>query len=122
MFSADWSLSNRAILLRHLHVPIVPSVRRQVKEDFELHGKRIKKGSTILASILYAKACDPRMSSGDHVDASVPLHMDIHQLQASVKPERWLNPANKLDMAVRHSFALQIFLQISGTHCCLSAC
>ena len=79
--------------------------RRQVKEDFELHGKRIKKGSTILASMLYAKACDPRMSSGDHVDASVPLHMDIHQLQASVKPERWLDPANKLDMAVRHSFA-----------------
>ena len=39
------------------------------------------------------------------MDASVPLHMDIHQLQASVKPERWLDPANKLDMAVRHSFA-----------------
>jgi hypothetical protein len=52
--------------------------------------------------MLYAKACDPRMSAGDHMDASVPLHMDIHQLQASVKPERWLDPANKLDMAVRY--------------------
>ena len=64
---------------------------RLVKEDFELHGKRIKKGSTILASMLYAKACDPRMSAGDHTETSIPLHMDVHQLQASVKPERWLD-------------------------------
>ncbi len=65
-----------------------------------MHGKRIKKGSTILTSMLYAKASDPRMSAGDHELQSVPLHMDIHQLQASVKPERWLDPHNKLDMAV----------------------
>ena len=50
--------------------------------------------------MLYAKASDPRMSAGDHELQSVPLHMDIHQLQASVKPERWLDPHNKLDMAV----------------------
>ena len=50
--------------------------------------------------MLYAKASDPRMSAGDHELQSVPLHMDIHQLQASVKPERWLDPQNKLDMAV----------------------
>ena len=74
---------------------------RLVKEDFELHGKRIRKGATILASMLYAKASDPRLSAGDHVESAVPLHMDIHQLHASVKPERWLDPSNKLDMAVR---------------------
>lgn len=77
---------------------------RLVKEDFELHGKRIKKGSTILASMLYAKACDPRMSAGDHTETSIPLHMDVHQLQASVKPERWLDPSNKLDMGVSASY------------------
>ena len=80
-----------------------PDRCRLVKEDFELHGKRIKKGSTVLASMLYAKATDPRVSAGDHVKASVPLHMDIHQLQASVKPERWLDPTNKLDMGVSAS-------------------
>ena len=74
---------------------------RLVKEDFELHGKRIRKGATILASMLYAKACDPRLSAGDHTESAIPLHMDIHQLHASVKPERWLDPSNKLDMAVR---------------------
>ena len=73
---------------------------RLVKEDFELHGKRIRKGATILASMLYAKACDPRMSAGDHLTQSRPLKMDIQQLQASVKPERWLDPQNKLVMAV----------------------
>ena len=53
--------------------------------------------------MLYAKATDPRVSAGDHVEASVPLHMDIHQLQASVKPERWLDCTNKLDMGVSAS-------------------
>ena len=92
-----------------IHVCYNPKIRsahpccafcRLVKEDFELHGKRIRKGATILASMLYAKACDPRLSAGDHVKSAIPLHMDIHQLHASVKPERWLDPSNKLDMAV----------------------
>ncbi|CAL5224422.1 g7105 [Coccomyxa viridis] len=87
---------------------------RLAKEDFELHGKRIKKGSTILTSMLYAKASDPRMSAGDHELQSVPLHMDIHQLQASVKPERWLDPHNKLDMAALATFGM-------GPHSCLGA-
>ena len=96
---------------------------RLVKEDFELHGKRIGRGATIVASMLYAKACDPRMSAGDHVESSIPLHMDIHQLHASVKPERWLNPSNKLDMAVRPPAARPSVLtgdQIS--HACVTIC
>ena len=74
---------------------------RTAKEDFELQGKRIRQGQTIMASILYAKACDPRVSAGDHADVALPLHMDIHQLHASFRPERWLNKANNLDQAVR---------------------
>ena len=69
-------------------------------EDFELHGKRIPKGSVVVASVLYAKACDPRVSAGDHAQVALPLHMDIHQLHASFRPERWLGPDCELDMAV----------------------
>ena len=96
---------------------------RLVKEDFELHGKRIRKGATILASMLYAKACDPRLSAGDHVVSAVPLHMDIHQLHASVKPERWLDPSNKLDLAVRPPAARPSVLTGSAmSHACLAIC
>ena len=69
-------------------------------EDFELHGKRVPKGSVVVASVLYAKACDPRVSAGDHAQVALPLHMDIHQLHASFRPERWLGPDCELDMAV----------------------
>ena len=96
---------------------------RLVKEDFELHGKRIRKGATILASMLYAKACDPRLSAGDHVESAVPLHMDIHQLHASVKPERWLDPSNKLDMAVRPLAARpSVPTRDLMSHACLTVC
>ena len=88
---------------------------RLAKEDFELHGKRIKQGSTILTSMLYAKASDPRMSAGDHELQSVPLHMDIHQLQASVKPERWLDPQKKLDMAVSIHYVQQAPMPLYST-------
>ena len=54
-----------------------------------------------MASILYAKACDPRVSAGDHADVALPLHMDIHQLHASFRPERWLTRGSNLDQAVR---------------------
>lgn len=77
------------------------SLYRTVKEDFELHGKRIKKGAVILASLMYAKACDPRVSAGDHADSALPRHMDIGQLDDSFKPERWLDDSNKLDTSVR---------------------
>lgn len=74
---------------------------RTAKEDFELHGKRIKKGTVILASLMYAKACDPRISGGDHVDSPLPRHMDISRPLNSFKPERWLDDTNKLDSSVR---------------------
>lgn len=77
------------------------SLYRTVKEDFELHGKRIKKGAVILASLMYAKACDPRVSAGDHADSALPRHMDIGRLDDSFKPERWLDDSNKLDTSVR---------------------
>ena len=80
---------------------------RTAKEDFELHGKRIKEGTVILASLMYAKACDPRISRGDHVDSPLPRHMDISRPLDSFKPERWLDDANKLDSSVRlHSLPL----------------
>jgi hypothetical protein len=80
---------------------LLPPACRTAKEDFELGGKRIRKGQVILASMLYAKACDPRVSAGDHADVALPLHMDIHCLGQSFRPERWLAKDNKLDQAVR---------------------
>lgn len=71
-----------------------------MKEDFELHGKRLRKGQVILADLMYAKACDARISAGDHVDTPLPAHMDIRRLDTSFKPERWLDDSNKLDTAV----------------------
>ena len=86
---------------------------RLVKEDFELHGKRIRKGATILASL----------SAGDHTVSAIPLHMDIHQLHASVKPERWLDPSNKLDMAVRPLAARpSVPTRDLMSHACLTFC
>ena len=64
--------------------------RRIAKQDFELHGRRIAKGSNIYVSSLYAKATDPRVSAGDHVRAPTPAHMDMRDLAVSFKPERWL--------------------------------
>ena len=72
---------------------------RIAKQDFELHGRRIAKGSSIYVSSLYAKATDPRVSAGDHVQAPTPAHMDMRDLAASFKPERWLG--GELDKAVR---------------------
>ncbi len=80
-----------------------------MKEDFELHGKRIKKGAVILASLMYAKGSDPRVSAGDHADSPLPRHMDIANLTDSFRPERWLDDSNKLDTSVR-STAVQLFL------------
>ena len=65
-------------------------VRRIAKQDFELHGRRIAKGSSIYVSSLYAKASDSRVSAGDHVCAPTPAHMDMRDLAVSFKPERWL--------------------------------
>ena len=50
---------------------------------------------------MYAKACDPRVSAGDHADSALPRHMDIGRLHDSFKPERWLDDSNKLDTSVR---------------------
>ncbi|CAL8463724.1 g3258 [Coccomyxa elongata] len=85
---------------------------RTAKEDFELHGKRIKKGTVILASLMYAKACDPRISGGDHVDSPLPRHMDISRPLDSFKPERWLDDTNKLDSSALATFGM-------GVHFCL---
>lgn len=101
---------------------------RNVIEDFELHGKRIPKGSVVMLSVLYAKACDPRVSAGDHADVALPLHMDIHQLHASFRPERWLAPVSELDMAVRPWHARLNVLEkpvVESTRACcgyLAAC
>lgn len=91
-----------------LRSPTSCAIVRTAKEDFELHGKRIKKGTVILASLMYAKACDPRISGGDHVDSPLPAHMDISRPLDSFKPERWLDDANKLDSSVRLSGPPQI--------------
>ena len=69
---------------------VVACARRVAKQDFELHGRRIAKGSSIYVSSLYAKATDPRVSAGDHVHAPTPAHMDMRDLAVSFKPERWL--------------------------------
>ena len=74
---------------------------RRAKEDFELSGKLVREGTLILADLLYAKAGDTRVSAGDHVDHALPVHMDIHRLNESFKPERWLDESNKLDTSVR---------------------
>jgi cytochrome P450 len=81
--------------------PLVVSCCRRAKEDFELGGKLIRKGSLILADLMYAKAGDERVSAGDHIECALPAHMDIHRLGESFRPERWLDEANKLDASVR---------------------
>jgi len=73
--------------------------RRIAKQDFELHGRRVRKGASLYLSGLYAKACDGRVSAGDHVATPMPAHMDMADLAASFRPERWLGP--ELDKAVR---------------------
>ena len=69
------------------------------KEDFELHGKRVRKGASLYLSGLYAEASDPRVSAGDHERRAVPAHMDMRDLATAFRPERWLD--SDLDKTVR---------------------
>ncbi len=89
---------------------------RKAKEDFELGGKLVRKGSLMLADILYAKATDALVSAGDHVDRALPAHMDIHRLSESFRPERWLDEDNKLDTSVRGHPCLH-FLSVTEPDC-----
>jgi len=83
---------------RRAHARLPPR-RRIAKQDFELHGRRVRKGASLYLSGLYAKACDGRVSAGDHVATPMPAHMDMADLATSFQPERWLGP--ELDKAVR---------------------
>jgi hypothetical protein len=91
--------SNQSKQRRIRLTPACPRAGRIAKQDFELHGRRVHKGSSLYLSGLYAKACDGRVSAGDHVASPMPGHMDMADLATSFRPERWLGP--ELDKAVR---------------------
>ncbi|KAK9838678.1 hypothetical protein WJX74_001136 [Apatococcus lobatus] len=78
-------------------LPTSSGVWRDALEDFELGGKLIRKGSSMMMLTHPAHASDPKLPASQF---EVPEHMDLRNLEDCFRPERWLKDSTRPALAV----------------------